>query len=219
MGIVKNHGILPQGAITVMPTEENDISAFFALVFRQKHIRRWALMHNTFSETLSEHAAECAILTHALTVIGNVKFNRGYNADRAVELALFHDVPEVYTGDLPTPIKYSDPILREQFLKIEEQSIDALVNKLPEEFRGIYREILLSNGKDDHELHRIVKAADKLCAYIKCIEEEKSGNTEFTSAGISIKDQLEAIDLPELKYFMEHFLPAFMLTLDGQQKL
>lgn len=202
-----------------MKDDKNTLSAFYALIFRQKYIKRWGLMRNTQPETLSEHAAECAILTHALATIGNLELGRSYDTERAVTLALFHDAPEVFTGDMPTPIKYSDSLIREQFARIETQSIESLIGKLPEGFREIYRGILTQASEKDAALHVLVKAADKLCAYIKCIEEEKAGNTEFANAKLSIRAQLAEYGLPELDIFTERFLPAFELTLDAQQAL
>lgn len=202
-----------------MKTDSNALSAFYALIFRQKYIKRWGLMRNTLPETLSEHAAECAILTHALATVGNLELGRSYDTERAVTLALFHDAPEVFTGDLPTPIKYSDELMRERFARIETQSIQTLVGKLPEGYREIYRKLLTGDNGEDAALHKLVKAADKLCAYIKCIEEEKAGNSEFANAKLTIKAQLEAYDLRELDIFTERFLPAFELTLDEQQAL
>ena len=193
-------------------------SSFFALVFRQKYIQRWGLMRNISPESLSEHAAECAVLTHALALIGNKIFGKSYDLGRAVMLALYHDVPEVFTGDMPTPIKYSSAQLRSQFEEIERQNVDSLISKLPPEFREDYRALILCDSPEDEALRRLVKAADKLCAYIKCVEEEKVGNREFTRARLGIEAKLcEEYASPELEYFTEHFLPAFGLTLDEQQ--
>ena len=192
-------------------------SAFFALVFRQKYIQRWGLMRNISPESLSEHAAECAVLTHALATIANKKFGKSYDVGRAVSLALFHDVPEVFTGDMPTPIKYASSKMRAQFEEIEKQSVEGLIDKLPAEFRDEYRALILGDGTEDEELKRLVKSADRLCAYIKCIEEEKVGNREFTRARLGIEKRLCDDGSPELKYFIENFLPAFRLTLDEQQ--
>lgn len=201
-----------------MKEEFIETSSFYALMFRQKYIKRWGLMRNTHHESLSEHSAECAMLTHALAMIGNTMFGKSYNVDRAVTLALYHDVPEVFTGDMPTPVKYANPAIRSQFAEIEKQAVEALVSKLPSELRDQYRSLLEGNDQADAELHALVKTADKLCAYIKCIEEGKAGNTEFSKAGEEIRTQLDKNPLPELKYFTEHFLPAFLMTLDEQQE-
>lgn len=193
-------------------------SSFFALVFRQKYIRRWGLMRNANSESLAEHSSECAMITHALATIGNKLFGKSYDVGRAVTLALFHDVPEVFTGDMPTPVKYANPLIRSEFGIIEEQSAKNLLNKLPDELKDEYTP-LFCESEADKELHKLVKGADRLCAYIKCVEEEKFNNTEFSSARIGIEKRLSESELPEIKYFTEHFLAAFNMTLDEQQEL
>lgn len=195
---------------------DKEISSFFALVFRQKYIQRWGLMRNALDESLAQHSSECAMITHALAVIGNKLFGKNYDTGKAVTLALYHDVPEVFTGDMPTPIKYANPIIRSEFGIIEEQSAKSLLEKLPDELKDEYK-ALFCEEKADAELHKLVKAADKLCAYIKCVEEEKFHNTEFSSAKIGIEKKLRETELQEMKYFMEHFLPAFTMTLDEQQ--
>ena len=189
--------------------------SFFALAFRQKYIKRWGLMRNTTTENLSEHASEVAIVTHALCVIGNKLFNRTYNEGQAVLLALYHDVPEVYTGDLPTPIKYFNEHSRDSYACVEESAIDSLMQKIPPELREDY--LPFFHCPTDLPERALVKAADKLCAYIKCVEEEKCGNTEFSSAKKTLSAALESIDLPELHWFMEHILPTFSLTIDEMQ--
>ena len=195
---------------------DKDVSPFFALVFRQKYIKRWGLMRNALPESLAQHSSECALITHALAVIGNKLFGRSYDTGKAVTLALYHDVPEVFTGDMPTPIKYANPVIRSEFKVIEEQSAKELLEKLPKELRDEY-DALFCEESADAELHKLVKAADRLCAFIKCVEEEKFHNTEFSSAREGIENRLRESDMPEVKYFMEHFLPAFTMTLDEQQ--
>lgn len=195
---------------------DKEVSSFFALVFRQKYIQRWGLMRNALPESLAQHSSECAMITHALAVIGNKMFGKNYDTGKAVTLALFHDVPEVFTGDMPTPIKYANPIIRSEFGVIEEQSAKNLLEKLPKELREEYT-FLFCEETEDGELHKLVKAADRICAYIKCVEEEKFHNTEFSSARVGIEKKLNESPLPEIKYFMEHFLPAFTMTLDEQQ--
>ena len=192
------------------------LSSFYALVFRQKHIQRWGLMRNAFPETLAAHSSECAILTHALATIGNCVYGRDYDVGKAVTMALFHDVPEVFTGDMPTPVKYANAEIRSQFAKIEEQSTKNLIAKLPGELRSEY-EGIFDSIENDEKHHALLKAADRLCAYIKCVEEERYGNTEFTGAKKGIEERLRESAMPELEYFIEHFLPAFSLTLDEQQ--
>ncbi len=188
--------------------------SFYALVFRQKYIKRWGLMRNTLPENLSEHAMETSVLAHALALIGNEYFEKNYNPDRIATLALFHDVPEVYTGDLPTPVKYFDSNTRDSYQHIEDQAIASLLAKLPEALRPIYKSLFTGGNEEEH---RLVKAADKLCAYIKCVEEEKCGNTEFLSAKAATAKSLAAMDCPELQWFMENLLSTFTMTLDEMQ--
>ena len=185
-------------------------NGFYALVFRQKYIRRWGLMRNAREETLSEHACECAVLAHALALIGNRCFGKKYDADRAATLALFHDVPEVYTGDLPTPIKYFDERSKDAYDAVESQAIEALLSKLPAELRPDYEGIFA----EDETLTPLVKAADKLCAYLKCLEETRSGNRDFAAAEKKTYEKLVSLHCEELDYFLEHILPSFDLTLD-----
>ncbi|MBE6638139.1 MAG: 5'-deoxynucleotidase [Ruminococcaceae bacterium] len=191
-----------------------DNYSFFALVFRQKYIRRWGLMRNTLSENLSEHAMETAVLAHALAVIGNEYFQKSHDPDRIATLALFHDVPEVYTGDLPTPVKYFDRNTRESYKHIEDQAIQTLLSKLPDPLRASYQEIF-SGGKAEE--HKLIKAADKLTAYIKCVEEEKCGNTEFLSAKNATAKSLSDMHCEELDWFIQHLLPCFGMTIDEMQ--
>jgi len=182
--------------------------SFFSLAFRQKYIRRWGLMRNTNPENLSEHSSETAIITHALAVIGNEIYGKNYDVGRAVIVALFHDVPEVFTGDLPTPVKYFNANMRKSYKDIENNAVLKLIEKLPTELKHVYSDILSETDL------KLVKAADKLCAYIKCIEEEKSGNSEFKTAKESLLAVINEIDLPEVKYFIDNFLGSFYLTID-----
>ena len=188
-------------------------NSFFALLFRQRHIRRWSLMRNSSEETLSQHSMQVAVLSHALALIGNRYFGKHYDPDRAASLALFHDVPEVITGDLPTPVKYYSEAVREGYAAIERDAVDRLLSKLPEELRPDYA-ALLTPSEADRELMKLVKAADKLDAYIKCVEERGAGNSEFLSAEKAIRQKLDASDCEELRYFSRHLLPAFDATLD-----
>ncbi len=188
-------------------------NSFFAVFFRQKYINRWGLMRNVTNENLSTHAAEVSCIAHALAVIGNTYFNKNYNCDRVALLALYHDMPEVFTGDLPTPVKYANETLRQCYSNLENEAIEQLISRLPEEMRGEYSG-LVSISPEDAELKKLVKCADKLCALIKCIEEEKSGNSDFSSARISTENSLKNMDSQELDYFMKNFLPAFSGTLD-----
>lgn len=192
------------------------LSSFYALVFRQKHIQRWGLMRNAVPETLAEHSSECAVLAHALATIGNRIYGRDYDVGKVVTMALFHDVPEVFTGDMPTPVKYANAEIRSQFAMIEAESTKNLLMKLPKELRSDYEEIF-SAIECDEKHHALLKAADRLCAYIKCEQEERYGNSEFSGAKKGIEERLRKSDMPELNYFIEYFLPAFGLTLDEQQ--
>lgn len=191
-------------------------SSFFSILFRQKHIRRWGLMHSVMPENLTEHSAETADLAHALAVIGNTYFGKQYDTGRVTELALFHDAPEVYTGDLPTPVKYFSPQMRESYAAIEDKAIDTLLGKLPPAMRPVY-ESLLRARPEDEELHKLVKAADKLSAYLKALSEEKAGNPEFARARLASEKALDAMDCPELAFFRAHFLSSFGMTLDEIQ--
>ncbi len=189
------------------------MNSFFALLFRQKFIQRWGLMRSSIPESLAEHTAEAAVIAHALAVIGNTVYGKSYDPDRAAALALFHDAPEVFTGDLPTPIKYFSPEMKQGYDKIESQAIDKLLSKLPEELRDVYAP-LLSPTPEDAETKRLIKIADKLCAYIKCLTEEAGGNREFIAARRTIEADLDKMDSDELRYFRAHLLDAFSLTID-----
>lgn len=188
-------------------------NSFFAVFFRQKYINRWGLMRNVTEENLSTHAAEVSCIAHALAVIGNTYFGKKYDCDRAALLALYHDMPEVFTGDLPTPVKYANTALRQCYAQLENQAVEQLIKRLPEEMQKEY-ESLVRTDEQDKELKKLVKCADKLCALIKCIEEEKSGNNEFTSARESTEKALKKMDSEELDYFIKNFLPSFSGTLD-----
>lgn len=186
-------------------------NTFYALLFRQKYIKRWGLMRSFEEENLEQHSAEAAILTHALAQIGNTYFGRRYDCARAALIALYHDISEVITGDLPTPIKYYNAAIRDHYHDMEDHAVNTLLSKLPAELQSAYRPYLFDT---DADLHRLVKAADKLCAYIKCLEEEKSGNAEFRQAKETISQSLDAMDCPELQWFRTHILPTFSATLD-----
>lgn len=193
-----------------------DSYGFFALAFRQKYIKRWGLMRNVNTESLSEHACEVAIVAHALALIGNRYFGKSYNPDRIAAISIYHDVPEVYTGDLPTPIKYFNSQSKENYSKIEERAVEALLDKLPLELREDFRHIFDYDG--DQDTKTLVKAADKICAYIKCLEEQRCGNGDFDSAAKTVKAQLDSIQCEEALWFMENILPSFAMTLDQLQE-
>lgn len=188
---------------------------FFAYLSRMRYIDRWGLMRNTFLENIQEHSHMVAVLAHALAVIQNEKFGGSLDVGQAAIAGLYHDAPEILTGDLPTPVKYDNPAIKEAYKAVERVAADKLLSMLPpelgEELAPYVREEL------DPELLAVVKAADKLSAHIKCLEELKAGNDEFRLAAEQTRSALEAIDLPALQYFMEHFLPGFQLTLDELQ--
>lgn len=188
---------------------------FFAYLSRMRYINRWGLMRNTFQENIQEHSHMVAVLAHALAVIGRARYGGTVDPGEAAAAALFHDAPEILTGDLPTPVKYYNPEIREAYKRVEQVSAKKLLSMLPEELRPAYAD-LLSEGYAP-ELRAVVKAADKLSAYIKCVEELKAGNAEFRQAAEQTLEVLKASPLPEVGYFMEHFLPAFGLTLDELQ--
>lgn len=186
---------------------------FFALISRMKYINRWGLMRNTRYETLSEHSFEVAVTAHAIATIKNDVFGGSVNAERAAVLALYHDAPEILTGDLPTPVKYYNSRTKHAYDEVEKTSANRLLDMLPTALQPTYRPLLIKQ-EDDAYLWRIVKAADTINALVKCMEEEKSGNREFAGAKIGIEKKVQAIDLPEVTYYIEHFLPSFALTLD-----
>ena len=185
---------------------------FFAMISRMKYIDRWALMRNTERESLDSHSMEVAVVAHALALIGNKRFGKSYNADRAAVLGLYHDAHEIITGDMPTPVKYRNKVILDAYKEIEGEAGERLVSMLPEDMRDVYRDIL--NESDDEELVKLVKAADRISALIKCIEERKAGNTEFKKAEASTKKKIIAMDVPEAIVFLEEFLPAYEKTLD-----
>lgn len=191
--------------------------SFFALMGRMKYITRWALMRNTHPENLADHSHETAVIAHALALIGNRKLGKHYNAERAALLGLYHDAPEILTGDMPTPVKYHDAEMKNAYRRVEEKAQDTLIDKLPDYLQDDFREILQGAGEADAALHTLVRAADKLCALIKCIEEEKAGNTEFVQAGRSTRRILEELHCPEAEIFVREFLPAYSMTLDEQK--
>lgn len=184
---------------------------FYALLARMRYIQRWALMRNTEPENIQEHSHMVAILAHALALIQNKHFGGDIDPGQAALLALYHDATEILTGDLPTPIKYYNPELRASYKEVEETAANRLLELLPEELRGDYAPYLLY---PDPQLETVVKAADKLDAYLKCVKEQKAGNSEFQTAQAQIWEALRANPLPALGYFIEHYLPSFTLTLD-----
>ncbi|HYB42442.1 MAG TPA: 5'-deoxynucleotidase [Candidatus Methylomirabilis sp.] len=189
------------------------MSHFFAYLARMKFIRRWGLMHNTYPENIQEHSLRVAMIAHALALIRNRMFQGGANPERAAVLALFHDASEVLTGDLPTPVKYFNPAIRSAYQAIEAVSRRKLLDMIPEGLQSDYRSLFFDDEAD--RAHRdLVKAADRLAAYVKCLEELAAGNHEFSKAEKALRESVEALAMPEARYFLETFVPSFKLTLD-----
>lgn len=189
------------------------------MLSRMKLINRWGLMRNTRNENISEHSLETAMLAHCLAVIHNTYFGGNVNAERCALLGVFHDVTEIITGDLPTPVKYYNPEIRTAYKEVEDTAKKQLISMLPEEMRGEFRPLLSPEedcSEEELELWRFVKAADKLSALIKCIEERMTGNSDFLSAEKASAEAVKAMKMPEADYFMEHFLPSYDNTLDEQ---
>ena len=184
------------------------------MIARMRYITRWGLMRNTDPENIQEHSHMVAVLAHALAVIQNEKFGGRVDPGAVAVAALYHDASEILTGDLPTPIKYDNPDIQGAYKSVETMAEQKLLSMLPEEFRPTYREILTI---PDPEVRALVKAADKLSAYIKCVEELKAGNNEFRQAAAQTRHALEGYGLPEVAYFLETFLDSFSLTLDELQ--
>lgn len=191
--------------------------SFFALLSRMKYIHRWALMRNAREENLSEHCLEVGILTHALCLIGNKKLNKKLSVDRVVLRALYHDAAEILTGDMPTPVKYRREELKTAYKKVEKEAEERLLSTLPDYLEEEYRKVFFPEEEENTAYeNKLIKAADKLSALIKCEEELRSGNQEFATAAASTRRKIEemAEELTELKIFMEDFLPAYGKTLD-----
>ena len=178
---------------------------------RMRYITRWGLMRNTFSENIQEHSHQVAVLAHALALIRrDILGLPGPDPDRCAVAALYHDASEIITGDLPTPIKYYNPEINSAYKQVERIAGEQLLSMLPDALRESYRHLVL---EDDEAVNPIIKAADKLSAHIKCLEEQKAGNTEFDSAAKQTWDSMKAMALPELDWFMDNCLAAFSLTL------
>lgn len=184
---------------------------FFAMISRMRNIRRWCLMRNSYDENIQEHSHMTAVLAHALAVIRRDVFGGSADPEKCATAALFHDASEIITGDLPTPVKYLNPEITGSYKAVERAAEAKLLEMLPDELQSAYKPVL---SCEDREVEELVKAADKLSAYIKCVEELKAGNGEFRSAEEQIRNTLENSSIPEVKYFMEHFMPAFGMTLD-----
>lgn len=187
------------------------MSHFFAFMSKMKYIRRWNIMRNTRDENIQEHSLQTAMIAHALAVIKNKLYGGNIDEKSVMAKAVYHETGEVITGDLATPIKYFNPEIKNAYKEIEDIATKKLFNMIPEEIRDEYEPLLFP--KKDEEL-RIVKAADKICAYLKCLEELKAGNGEFEKAKIKIEEELLNSEEPEVKYFMDNFTKSFELTLD-----
>lgn len=187
--------------------------SFFAMISRMKYIDRWALMRNTENESLDSHSKEVAVIAHALAVIGNKRFGKSYNPDRAAVLGLYHDAHEIITGDMPTPVKYQNEDILVAFKAVEDSANEKLLSKLPEDLREEFCS-LLTGENEDAELKTLIKAADRLSALIKCIEERKAGNTEFKEAEKATLKRIKEMKVPEAEVFLNQFLPAYEQTLD-----
>lgn len=192
------------------------MSHFFALLSRMKYISRWGLMRNTRPENLEEHSLEVAVFAHALAELRNTRFGGQVDIGRLALLAIYHDAAEIFTGDLPTPVKYFNPEIRGAYQTVETVALERLLQSLPQDLQPSYRALLLPQEKDA-ELWQLIKAADRLSALTKCVEEEKAGNTEFKQAYAAQLRSLDAMGLPEVSCFLREFLPSFRLTLDEQE--
>lgn len=189
------------------------MSHFFAFLSRMKLIQRWGLMRNVAAENIQEHSLQVSMIAHCLAVIRNTHFGGNVDGAKAALLGMYHEVSEVFTGDMPTPVKYFNPQIKAVYKNIEDLAQQKLYNMLPQELKTSYRNLLIRD-EEDAELWIMVKAADKLSAYLKCLEELKAGNQEFAAAEKVIKEELLHSPLPEIKYFMDVFMPSFLLSLD-----
>ncbi|MBQ3194691.1 MAG: 5'-deoxynucleotidase [Oscillospiraceae bacterium] len=185
---------------------------FYALMGRMRYITRWGLMRNTFSENISEHSHMTAVLAHALALIRrDILKLPTPEPDRCAVAALYHDASEILTGDLPTPIKYYNPDIKEAYKQVERIAGNRLLDMLPPQLRESYAHLVL---EDEEAVLPFVKAADKLCAHLKCLEEQKAGNTEFDTAARQTWDAMKTMNRPELDWFLDNCLEAFTLNLD-----
>jgi len=192
---------------------------FYAIISRMKLINRWGLMRNTRNENISEHSLETAIIAHGLAVIKNTYFGGNLNAERCAVMGIFHDATEILTGDMPTPVKYFNDEIRNSYKQVENNAKENLISMLPDEMKSEispYLSLGDYSREDDARLWILVKAADKISALIKCIEERRTGNTDFESAEKSSLEAIREMNLPEVEYFINHFLPGYGLTLDEQ---
>ena len=191
-------------------------ATFFALVSRMKYIERWALMRSSRPENLSEHALEVAMIAHGLATIANVRYGCAIDASRAALVGLYHDASEIVTGDMPTPVKYRSADIRDAYKEVEREAQRRLLSTLPDDLRTAYEAIFAPGETDDAHLWQLVKAADKISALIKCIDERQAGNAEFRCAEATPRARVEALrdELPEVGDFLDEFLPSYGSTLD-----
>ncbi len=197
---------------------------FFAMMHRMRYINRWGLMRNTENENIQEHSLEVAIIAHALAVLRNKQQNKDLppvDAKLVVLMALYHDASEILTGDLPTPVKYFNPAIQQAYKAVESVAADKLLSMLPPELAGDWQPLLSPDLNDPqvNAAYRLIKAADRISAYIKCLDEAKAGNTEFRQAQETVLASIDSLceDLPEVRVFLDLFLPAFELSLDQLQ--
>lgn len=186
-------------------------NGFYAMLFRMKHIQRWGIMNSIIPDHLSTHSLEVGFIAHSLALIGNEKFNKNYNAERITVKAIYHDVPEIFTGDIPTPVKYYSRETKEAYAAVENASLAKLTEMLPDEFRDSYAQ-LFSYTADEKVL---IKAADRISAYIKCLEEKNYGNHEFEIAGERLLSAIKEMLCEEAEYFLENFLKPFGFPIDS----
>lgn len=189
------------------------MNSFFAMMSRMKYIDRWALMRNSRNENLSEHSLEVSMIAHALAVIGNSSLGKKLDTGKAAVLGLYHDATEIITGDMPTPVKYYNKEIRNTYKAIEHRASETLLGMLPEKMQDSYREIF-EKQEEDAYLWKLVKAADKLSAYIKCVEEEQTGNLEFVKAKEQTLIHIRQMEIPEADLFLEYFMDAYGKNLD-----
>ncbi len=188
------------------------MSKFFAMISRMKYINRWGLMNNKRTENLSEHSLEVAIVAHCLATLGNVRLGKNLDADHIAVMALFHDCTEIITGDMPTPIKYYNDDIKNSYKKIEKMAAKELADMLPKDMRSVYEPLLNEVGNNDYE-RKIMKAADKISAYLKCVDEIRMGNDEFVKAKEKLEKAVKKLEIEEADIFMEEFAPEYGLSL------
>ena len=202
-----------------MSQNSSSQSSFFALISRMRYIERWSLMRNSRSESLAEHALDVAVISHCLATIANVRYHRNLDADRAALIGIYHDASEIITGDMPTPVKYANSEISDAYHQVEARAEKTILSTLPEDLQDAYAQVLTHSteaSESEAYLRKLIKAADKIAALIKCIEEAQSGNSEFITAEASTRGVVEdlADSLPEVRDFMTEFLPSYGETLD-----